>query len=225
MPRAARLSARSGTIEGVMAVDVSTSVYEGPFDLLLHLILKEQVDLYEVSLSKIVDEYLARIGGETTFACVALTASCTATACPTVVSPSRWYRNSTCPSTTGSTFTSARSTSSRTSSSISCATSALMRSSSTTMMRCATPTWFDATNDSTVGTLGTMQRLAFTSAVWIPAGLYFVGIQYNGNTATIRTAITGSYPTAAPAITFGTPANITAPTSFTTAQAPIVQTY
>jgi segregation and condensation protein A len=44
-----------------MAVDVSTSVYEGPFDLLLHLILKEQVDLYEVSLSKIVDEYLAEI--------------------------------------------------------------------------------------------------------------------------------------------------------------------
>ena len=29
-----------------MAVDVSTSVYEGPFDLLLHLILKEQVDIY-----------------------------------------------------------------------------------------------------------------------------------------------------------------------------------
>lgn len=78
---------------------------------------------------------------------------------------------------------------------------------------------------ATVGTLGTMQRLAFTAPVWIPAGLYFVGIQYNGNTATIRTAITGSYPTAAPAITFGTPANITAPTSFTTAQAPIVQTY
>jgi segregation and condensation protein A len=44
-----------------MAVDVSTSVYEGPFDLLLHLILKEQVDLYEVSLSKIVDEYLIEI--------------------------------------------------------------------------------------------------------------------------------------------------------------------
>ena len=44
-----------------MAVDVSTSVYEGPFDLLLHLILKEQVDLYEVSLSKIVDEYLVEI--------------------------------------------------------------------------------------------------------------------------------------------------------------------
>jgi len=44
-----------------MAVDVSTSVYEGPFDLLLHLILKEQVDIYEVSLSRIVDTYLEEI--------------------------------------------------------------------------------------------------------------------------------------------------------------------
>ncbi len=44
-----------------MAVDVTTSVYEGPFDLLLHLILREQVDIYEVSLSHIVDAYLAEI--------------------------------------------------------------------------------------------------------------------------------------------------------------------
>jgi segregation and condensation protein A len=44
-----------------MAVDVSTPVYEGPFDLLLHLILKEQVDIYEVSLSTIVDAYLAEV--------------------------------------------------------------------------------------------------------------------------------------------------------------------
>ncbi len=44
-----------------MAVDVNTSVFEGPFDLLLHLILKEQVDIYEVSLSHIVDAYLDEI--------------------------------------------------------------------------------------------------------------------------------------------------------------------
>ncbi|MEI8240809.1 MAG: segregation/condensation protein A, partial [Actinomycetota bacterium] len=44
-----------------MAVDVTTSVYEGPFDLLLHLILKEQVDIYEVNLSHIVDAYLVEI--------------------------------------------------------------------------------------------------------------------------------------------------------------------
>ena len=44
-----------------MAVDVQTSVFEGPFDLLLHLILREQVDLYEVSLASIVDAYLVEI--------------------------------------------------------------------------------------------------------------------------------------------------------------------
>jgi segregation and condensation protein A len=43
------------------ALDVATPVFEGPFDLLLHLILKEQVDIYEVSLSRIVDAYLAEI--------------------------------------------------------------------------------------------------------------------------------------------------------------------
>jgi segregation and condensation protein A len=43
------------------AYEVQTPVFEGPFDLLLHLILREQVDLYEVSLSAIVDEYLAQI--------------------------------------------------------------------------------------------------------------------------------------------------------------------
>ena len=44
-----------------MSVTVSTSVYEGPFDLLLNLILKEEVELYEVSLSAIVDAYLAEM--------------------------------------------------------------------------------------------------------------------------------------------------------------------
>ena len=44
-----------------MAYAVSTPVYEGPFDLLLHLITKEQVDLYEISLSRIVDAFLQEI--------------------------------------------------------------------------------------------------------------------------------------------------------------------
>lgn len=44
-----------------MAFEVATPVYEGPFDLLLHLILSEQVDIYEVSLARIVDAYLAEI--------------------------------------------------------------------------------------------------------------------------------------------------------------------
>jgi segregation and condensation protein A len=44
-----------------MSVEVTTPVFEGPFDLLLHLILREQVDIYEVSLSAIVDAYLVEI--------------------------------------------------------------------------------------------------------------------------------------------------------------------
>ncbi len=41
--------------------DVSTPVFEGPFDLLLHLITKEQVDLYEISLTAIIDAYIAHL--------------------------------------------------------------------------------------------------------------------------------------------------------------------
>jgi segregation and condensation protein A len=44
-----------------MPYSVQTPVFEGPFDLLLHLILREQVDLYEISLSRIVDAYLAEL--------------------------------------------------------------------------------------------------------------------------------------------------------------------
>jgi segregation and condensation protein A len=40
---------------------VSTPVYDGPFDLLLHLILREEVDLYEVDLLAIVDAFLAEL--------------------------------------------------------------------------------------------------------------------------------------------------------------------
>jgi segregation and condensation protein A len=44
-----------------VAVDVQTPVFEGPFDLLLHLILREQVELYDVPLAAIVDAYLAEL--------------------------------------------------------------------------------------------------------------------------------------------------------------------
>jgi segregation and condensation protein A len=44
-----------------VAYQVQTPVYDGPFDLLLHLILREQVDLYEVSLSTLVAAYLAEL--------------------------------------------------------------------------------------------------------------------------------------------------------------------
>ncbi len=44
-----------------MAYDVTTPVFEGPFDLLLHLILREQVDLYQIPLAEIVDAYLVEL--------------------------------------------------------------------------------------------------------------------------------------------------------------------
>jgi segregation and condensation protein A len=45
----------SGTYE------VATPVYDGPFELLLHLILREEVDLYEVNLVAIVDAFLTEL--------------------------------------------------------------------------------------------------------------------------------------------------------------------
>jgi segregation and condensation protein A len=48
-------------IVGHVPYTVSTPVFEGPFDLLLHLITREQVDLWEVSLSDIVDGYVATL--------------------------------------------------------------------------------------------------------------------------------------------------------------------
>jgi len=44
-----------------MAYEVQTPVFEGPFDLLLHLITREQVDLYEISISTIISGYLAHL--------------------------------------------------------------------------------------------------------------------------------------------------------------------
>ncbi|MBG01298.1 MAG: segregation/condensation protein A [Acidimicrobiaceae bacterium] len=44
-----------------MTYEVETSVFAGPFDLLLHLILQDEVDLYEISLGAIVDAYLQEI--------------------------------------------------------------------------------------------------------------------------------------------------------------------
>jgi segregation and condensation protein A len=48
-----------------MAIDVAAElpdrVYEGPFDLLLQLIVAEEVDIHDVSLARIVDAYLAEI--------------------------------------------------------------------------------------------------------------------------------------------------------------------
>jgi segregation and condensation protein A len=44
-----------------MSYEVQTPVFAGPFDLLLHLITREQVDLWEISLATIVDAYVAEV--------------------------------------------------------------------------------------------------------------------------------------------------------------------
>lgn len=44
-----------------MGYQVKTSVFEGPFDLLLHLIAKRELDIYEVSLGSITEDYLAHL--------------------------------------------------------------------------------------------------------------------------------------------------------------------
>jgi segregation and condensation protein A len=50
----------AGTLDP-MSYAVRTPVFEGPFDLLLHLILKQEVELWEVSLSEIVDAYITEL--------------------------------------------------------------------------------------------------------------------------------------------------------------------
>jgi segregation and condensation protein A len=52
---------RPGQYISCVPYAVTTPVFQGPFDLLLHLILQEQVDLYEVSLSAIIDAYLGEL--------------------------------------------------------------------------------------------------------------------------------------------------------------------
>src|SRR6266568_6777033 len=44
-----------------MPYQVRTEVFEGPFDLLLHLIAKRELDIYEVSLAAITEDYLAHL--------------------------------------------------------------------------------------------------------------------------------------------------------------------
>ncbi|CAB5064002.1 unannotated protein [freshwater metagenome] len=45
----------------MMKYAVSTPTFDGPFDLLLHLILREEVDIHEISLSNIVTAYLEEV--------------------------------------------------------------------------------------------------------------------------------------------------------------------
>ena len=44
-----------------MSYNIKLDIFEGPMDLLLHLVQKEKIDIYEVSVSKIIDEYISYI--------------------------------------------------------------------------------------------------------------------------------------------------------------------
>ncbi len=42
-----------------MSVEVSIDAFEGPLDLLLHLITKEEIDIYDIPIVKITSQYMA----------------------------------------------------------------------------------------------------------------------------------------------------------------------
>lgn len=44
-----------------MGYSVKTDVYEGPFDLLLHLVSRQKLDVNAISISRVADEYLEHI--------------------------------------------------------------------------------------------------------------------------------------------------------------------
>ncbi len=44
-----------------MAVEVSAGEFSGPFDLLLHLILADEVDIFDVSISDIIEKFVATV--------------------------------------------------------------------------------------------------------------------------------------------------------------------
>lgn len=44
-----------------MAISVKTQNFEGPFDLLLHLVQQKRVDINEISIADVTDQYLAEV--------------------------------------------------------------------------------------------------------------------------------------------------------------------
>jgi segregation and condensation protein A len=58
---AAEITGDADTPRGASAFEVHLDVFEGPFDLLLALISKHKLDITEVSLSQVTDEFIAYI--------------------------------------------------------------------------------------------------------------------------------------------------------------------
>ena len=50
-----------------MAIPVKINVFEGPLDLLLHLIEKNKIDIYDIPIVEITDQYMEsmRVGSTT----------------------------------------------------------------------------------------------------------------------------------------------------------------
>lgn len=44
-----------------MGIPVKLEVFEGPLDLLLHLIEKNKIDIYDIPIVEITDQYLSLI--------------------------------------------------------------------------------------------------------------------------------------------------------------------
>ena len=42
-------------------MDIKLKDFEGPLDLLLHLVSKYQVDIYEVPITEVIEQYLAYV--------------------------------------------------------------------------------------------------------------------------------------------------------------------
>lgn len=81
----------------------------------------------------------------------------------------------------------------------------------------------------TVGTAATAQSLPFTSQVKAKPGEYFVGLQFNGNTARFQTVpASPAGPVLSTEVTggtFGTIVDITPPSTFTADKAPVISVY
>lgn len=45
-----------------MTLNVSLDVFEGPFDLLFHLIEKNRIDIYDIPIAELTEQYLDYIG-------------------------------------------------------------------------------------------------------------------------------------------------------------------
>ncbi len=41
-----------------MAYKIKTAIFEGPLDLLLHLIRKNEVDIYDIPIADITEQYM-----------------------------------------------------------------------------------------------------------------------------------------------------------------------